>query len=99
MEDATAEQEACRIEHDISEQSFQKLKRWKELGHSEETMVIEFPEERLPEICSFKRKLQALEGVKIYMEPQQIRYPGFSWICSSVRLWWRKRGAVDCQRI
>ena len=40
-------------------------------------MVIEFPEERLPEICSFKRKLQALEGVKIYMEPQQIRYPGF----------------------
>lgn len=40
-------------------------------------MVIEFPEERLPEICSFERKLQALEGVKIYMEPQQIRYPGF----------------------
>ena len=40
-------------------------------------MVIEFPEERLPEICSFKRKLQTLEGVKIYMEPQQIRYPGF----------------------
>ena len=40
-------------------------------------MVIEFPEERLPEICSFKRKLQALEGVNIYMEPQQIRYPGF----------------------
>ena len=40
-------------------------------------MVIEFPEERLPEICSIKRKLQALEGVKIYMEPQQIRYPGF----------------------
>ena len=39
--------------------------------------MIEFPEERLPEICSFKRKLQALEGVKIYMEPQQIRYPGF----------------------
>ena len=38
VEDATAEQEACRIEHDISEQSFQKLKRWKELGHSEETM-------------------------------------------------------------
>lgn len=37
VEDATAEQEACRIEHDISEQSFQKLKRWKELGHSEET--------------------------------------------------------------
>lgn len=36
VEDATAEQEACRIEHDISEQSFQKLKRWKELGHSEE---------------------------------------------------------------
>ena len=33
----TAEQEACRIEHDISEQSFQKLKKWKELGHSEET--------------------------------------------------------------
>ena len=31
----------------------------------------------MPEICSFKRKLQALEGVKIYMEPQQIRYPGF----------------------
>ena len=30
VEDATAEQEACRIEHDISEQSFQKLKRWKE---------------------------------------------------------------------
>ena len=28
--------EACRIEHDISEQSFQKLKKWKELGHSEE---------------------------------------------------------------
>ena len=27
----------CRIEHDISEQSFQKLKKWKELGHSEET--------------------------------------------------------------
>ena len=27
--------------------------------------------------ASFKRKLQALEGVKIYMEPQQIRYPGF----------------------
>ena len=23
--------------HDISEQSFQKLKRWKELGHPEET--------------------------------------------------------------
>lgn len=40
-------------------------------------LVIEFPEERLPEICSFKRKLQALEGVNIYMEPQQIRYPGF----------------------
>ena len=40
-------------------------------------MVIEFPEERLPEICGIKRKLQALEGVKIYMEPQQIRYPGF----------------------
>ena len=39
--------------------------------------MIEFPEERLPEICSFERKLQALEGVKIYMEPQQIRYPGF----------------------
>lgn len=37
MEDDTAEQEACRIEHDISEQSFQKLKRWKELEHSEET--------------------------------------------------------------
>lgn len=37
VEDATAEQEACRIEHDISEQSFQKLKRWKELEHSEET--------------------------------------------------------------
>lgn len=37
VEDATAEQEACRIEHDISEQSFQKLKKWKELGHSEET--------------------------------------------------------------
>ncbi len=37
VEDATAEQEACRIEHDISEQSFQKLKRWKELGHPEET--------------------------------------------------------------
>ena len=36
VEDATAEQEACRIEHDISEQSFQKLKKWKELGHSEE---------------------------------------------------------------
>lgn len=33
-------------------------------------MVTEFPEERLPEICSIKRKLQALEGVKIYMEPQ-----------------------------
>jgi len=33
----TASREACRIEHDISEQSFQKLKRWKELGHSEET--------------------------------------------------------------
>ncbi len=31
------EREACRIEHDISEQSFQKLKKWKELGHSEET--------------------------------------------------------------
>ncbi|OUP80589.1 hypothetical protein B5F07_20705 [Lachnoclostridium sp. An169] len=40
-------------------------------------MVIEFPEERMPEICSIKRKLQALEGVKIFMEPQQIRYPGF----------------------
>ena len=40
-------------------------------------MVIEFPEERLPEICSFKRKLQTLAGVTIYMEPQQIRYPGF----------------------
>ena len=40
-------------------------------------MVIEFPEERLPEICSIKRKLQALEDVKIYMEPQQIRYQGF----------------------
>lgn len=39
--------------------------------------MIEFPEERLPEIYSIKRKLQALEGVKIYMEPQQIRYPGF----------------------
>ena len=39
--------------------------------------MIEFPEERLPEICSIKRKLQALEGVKIYMEPQQIRYQGF----------------------
>ena len=37
VEAATAEQEACRIEHDISEQSFQKLKKWKELGHSEET--------------------------------------------------------------
>ena len=37
VEDATAEQEACRIEHDISEQSFQKLKKRKELGHSEET--------------------------------------------------------------
>ena len=37
VEDATAEQEACRIEHDISEQSFRKLKKWKELGHSEET--------------------------------------------------------------
>ena len=36
VEAATAEQEACRIEHDISEQSFQKLKKWKELGHSEE---------------------------------------------------------------
>lgn len=31
----------------------------------------------MPEICSIKRKLQTLEGVKIYMEPQQIRYPGF----------------------
>ena len=31
----------------------------------------------MPEICSIKRKLQALEGVKIYMEPQQILYPGF----------------------
>ena len=40
-------------------------------------MVIEFLEERLPEICCIQRKLQALEGVKIYMEPQQIRYPGF----------------------
>ena len=40
-------------------------------------MVIEFPEERMPEICSIKRKLQALEGVKIFMEPQQILYPGF----------------------
>ena len=40
-------------------------------------MVIEFPEERMPEICSIKRKLQALEDVKIYMEPQQIRYQGF----------------------
>ena len=40
-------------------------------------MVIEFPEERLPEICCIKRKLQTLEGVKIFMEPQQIRYPGF----------------------
>ncbi|MBM6804380.1 metal-dependent transcriptional regulator [Mediterraneibacter glycyrrhizinilyticus] len=37
VEAATAEQEACRIEHDISEQSFRKLKKWKELGHSEET--------------------------------------------------------------
>ena len=37
MEDAAAEQEACRIEHDISEQSFRKLKKWKELGHPEET--------------------------------------------------------------
>ena len=37
VEDATAEQEACRIEHDISEQSFEKLKKWKELEHSEET--------------------------------------------------------------
>lgn len=37
VEDATAEQEACRIEHDICEQSFQKLKKWKELEHSEET--------------------------------------------------------------
>ena len=41
-------------------------------------MVIEFPEKWLPEICSIKRKLQTLEGVKIYMEPKQIRYPGFS---------------------
>ena len=40
-------------------------------------MVIEFPEERLPEISCIKRKLQTLEGVKVYMEPQQIRYPGF----------------------
>ena len=40
-------------------------------------MVIEFPEERLPEICCIKRKLQSLEGVKVYMEPQQIRYSGF----------------------
>ena len=39
--------------------------------------MIEFPEERLPEISCIKRKLQTLEGVKIYMEPQQIRYPGF----------------------
>ena len=27
--------------------------------------------------AAIKRKLQTLEGVKIYMEPQQIRYPGF----------------------
>ena len=40
-------------------------------------MVIEFPEERLPEIYSIKRKLQTLKGMKIFMEPQQIRYPGF----------------------
>ena len=31
----------------------------------------------MPEICCIKRKLQTLEGVKVYMEPQQIRYPGF----------------------
>ena len=31
----------------------------------------------MPEICCIKRKLQTLEGVKIFMEPQQIRYPGF----------------------
>ena len=54
VEDATAEQEACRIEHDISEQSFQKLKK---------QMVIEFPEERPPEIYSIKRKLQSYFGI------------------------------------
>ena len=91
MEDATAEQEACRIEHDISEQSFQKLKRWKELGHSEEQMVIEFPEERLPEIYSIKRKLQALEGVKSTWSHNRSDIKDFFWICSSVRLWWRKK--------
>ena len=31
----------------------------------------------MPEICCIKRKLQTLDGVKIFMEPQQIRYPGF----------------------
>ena len=40
-------------------------------------MMIEFPEERLPEICRIRKQLLALEGVKIYMEPQQIRYSGF----------------------
>ena len=35
--DATAEQDACRIEQVIREQSFQKMKRWKVLGHTEET--------------------------------------------------------------
>ena len=40
-------------------------------------MVIEIPEERLPEISNIKRKLQTLEGVEIYMEPKQIWYPGF----------------------
>ena len=39
--------------------------------------VIAGPEEQLPEICSINSKLQTLEGVKIYMEPRQNRYPGF----------------------
>ena len=37
VEDATAEQEACRIEHDISEQSLKKIKKWKERRYSGET--------------------------------------------------------------
>ena len=69
--------EACRIKHDISEQSFRKLRNGRSENTLKRQMVIEFPEERLPEISCIKRKLQTLEGVKIYMEPQQIRYPGF----------------------
>ncbi|HJB15574.1 MAG TPA: winged helix-turn-helix domain-containing protein [Candidatus Blautia excrementipullorum] len=69
--------EACRIKHDISEQSFRKLRNGRSENTLKRQMVIEFPEERLPEISCIKRKLQTLEGVKVYMEPQQIRYPGF----------------------